>query len=133
MFAHDGSGQGDVVALLALRKLGVGRRRNAVHGEEVEEHVIPLDSAMAAKFARLRVGFESVRLDQVGPILKVRLEPQRRILSVLCRLNAVVADPWPGHVVERRDALVDSYGPAGTQTGSAAFPVGSTSRRVLLS
>lgn len=36
VLAHDGRCQGDIVALLALRELGVGRRRDPVHGEEVE-------------------------------------------------------------------------------------------------
>lgn len=94
--------------------------------------MIPLDGAMAAELTRLRVCLESVRLDQVGAVLEVGLKPQSRVLPIFRRLNAIVTDPRPRDVIEGRDALVDRDCSAGSQPGSTAFTVGTSSSRILL-
>ena len=54
MFAHDGRSQGHIVALVALWKFGVRRRRNSVDGKQVEQHMIALNGSVTTKFTGLK-------------------------------------------------------------------------------
>lgn len=64
VLAHDGRRQRHVVALVALRELGVRRRRHAVHREQVVQHVVPLHRPVAAKLASLAPPTTSNRFSQ---------------------------------------------------------------------
>ena len=65
-------------------------------------------------------------------VLVVGLEPQGGVLAVVGGVDAVVADPRAGHVVEGRDALVDGDGARRAESRGTRLAAHRRGRRVVL-
>jgi hypothetical protein len=53
MFTHNRGSQSDIIAFFTLREFGMSWRRNTMNSEEMEKHVIALDSSVTTEFTSL--------------------------------------------------------------------------------